>query len=204
MKGLVLLCPIVCYLIGSVNLSIVVSRALGRDVRESGSGNAGSTNMLRTFGWRVAIPVFLGDVARGALAVGIGAALFSACGEPGRFGAYLGAIAALLGHAFPVFFRFRGGKGVAVSIGAMIAIYPIPGALLLLAGFGVAAATKYVSLGSVLGAAAFPFLALARGGVREFLPALLMSALVLWLHRENIRRLREHRENKFTPPAAKS
>jgi len=195
-----LLCPVVCYLIGSANLSIIVSRALGRDVRESGSGNAGTTNMLRTFGWRVAIPVFLGDLLRGFLAARLCGAAFAACGLDARLGAYIGGIAALLGHAHPIFFGFRGGKGVAVSLGVIVALYPIAGPLLMLGGFAIAAISGYVSLGSALGAAAFPFLAGALGGMREVLPALVMALSVLWLHRENIRRLIEHRENKFAPP----
>ena len=192
-----------CYLLGSVNIAILVSRALGRDIRDCGSGNAGSTNMLRTFGWGVAIPVFIGDLFKGALAVMLGRFILSHGEVSALYGAYIGAVSAEIGHIYPVYFHFHGGKGVAISVGAIIALHPVGGPLLLLGGFGIAALTGYVSAGSVLCAAAYPFLAFFLGGVRELVPAVFMAAIVLYSHRENIKRLLEHRENKFIPPANK-
>lgn len=194
---------LLCYLLGSCNLSVMLSKALGRDVRSAGSGNAGSTNMLRTFGWKAAIPVFLGDVAKGVIATLFGIAVFAYCGYRARLGGYCGATACLLGHVFPVWFGFHGGKGIAICIGTIIALFPVGGTLILIFGLAVAGFSGYVSLGSILSAALFPILALIRNGMREFVPALIMCALVIFFHRENIRRLIEHRENKFTPPKKK-
>ncbi len=194
---------LICYLIGSCNLSVILSKAMGRDVRGYGSGNAGSTNMLRTFGWKAAIPVFLGDIAKGVIATLFGIWAFSLCGLDPRLGGYCGATACLLGHVFPVWFGFHGGKGIAICIGTIIALFPIGGTIILICGLAIAGISGYVSLGSILSAAAFPFLALAVNGVREFIPALIMCILVIYFHRENIRRLIEHRENKFSPPKKK-
>ncbi len=189
-----------CYLIGSCNLSVIVSKAIGRDVRSCGSGNAGSTNMLRTFGWKAAVPVFLGDVLKGVAATFLGMAAFGAAGFDPRLGGYCGATACLLGHVFPVWFGFHGGKGIAICIGTIIALFPLGGTVILACGLAIAGFSGYVSLGSILSAAAFPFMVLALKGPREFVPALIMCVLVIFFHRENIRRLLEHRENKFSPP----
>ncbi len=190
-----------CYLLGSVNLAVLVSsRKFGRDVRTCGSGNAGSTNMLRTFGWKAAIPVFLGDMLKGALAVWAGVELFSLFSAEWKEAGYLGGFFALVGHMWPVWFGFRGGKGVAAGLGIVIALHPVAGPLLLLSGFAVAALSGYVSMASVLGAAAYPVMAACLGGWKEFWPGLALAALILYGHRENIRRLLAHKENKFTPP----
>lgn len=190
-----------CYLFGSINLAVLVSKLfLHRDVRTCGSGNAGATNMLRTFGWKAAIPVFLGEFLKGFAAVWAGRAIAGVFGGDALLGSYLGGIFVLLGQQYPVYFGFHGGKGVAVSLGALVALHPIGGPIVLLCGLAVAALSGYVSAASVLGAIAYPILVFFLGGVRELIPALVMAALVLWGHRENIRRLLRHEENKFTPP----
>jgi glycerol-3-phosphate acyltransferase PlsY len=196
------------YLLGSANLAVIFSRsAFGEDVRTRGSGNAGSTNMLRTFGWRAAAVTFFGDVLKGALAVVIGRALYSAFGLAAYsiYGGYAGGIFALLGHMYPIYFKFQGGKGVATAIGAVAAAYPVLFVIVTAVGFTLAGVTGYVSAGSLTCSAGFPLLVLGsmllenRFDPIELLLAVLLGGLIVFAHRGNIRRLLNGTENKFSP-----
>lgn len=193
-----------CYLIGSVSFAVLFSKnRFGKDVRNSGSGNAGTTNMIRTFGWKAGLTVFVADALKGAAGVFIGRVIFSFFGADVITGAYIGGIATCIGHIFPVFFNFKGGKGVATAIGAAITIHPLAVFILLLLGVGIAAVTGFVSLGSITAVGLFPFVMWALFGFREFSLALLLALPVIICHRENIVRLIEKRENKFAPPSDK-
>jgi len=193
-----------CYFIGSLSFAVVFSKKrFGRDVRESGSGNAGTTNMIRTFGWKAGLTVFVADALKGAAGVLVGKVVFSFFGADALIGAYIGGIITCIGHIFPIFFNFKGGKGVATAIGSAIIIHPFTVFILLLLGVGIAAVSGFVSLGSITAVGIFPFAMWALFGVREFFLALLLAAPVIICHRENIIRLIEKRENKFAPPSDK-
>ncbi len=198
------------YLLGSVNFSIILSRMRYRDdIRRHGSGNAGMTNTLRTYGKLSAVLVLLGDAAKGFLAGWIGLEL----GGPVTM--YLAGLFAVAGHMFPIFFGFRGGKGVATAAG-FILYSSLPVCLGLAVVFlAVVFFSRYVSLGSVTVAALYPFAIVFMnlppswwqevGWVTLLRPSLwvillcafLMAALVLWAHRSNIRRLLAGTENKL-------
>ena len=198
------------YLLGSVNFSIILSRMRYRDdIRRHGSGNAGMTNTLRTYGKLSAVLGLLGDAAKGFLAGWIGLEL----GGPVTM--YLAGLFAVAGHMFPIFFGFRGGKGVATAAG-FILYSSLPVCLGLAVVFlAVVFFSRYVSLGSVTVAALYPFAIVFMnlppswwqevGWVTLLRPSLwvillcafLMAALVLWAHRSNIRRLLAGTENKL-------
>lgn len=183
------------YLLGSVSGSLLLGRRLGVDVREHGSGNAGGTNALRVLGARIALLVVLIDVGKGALAVAVAWVIFPA--EPDWPGAAAG-LGAVLGHCFPLWHGFRGGKGVASAAGASFLLLPlwVPAlAALWLLGL---LASGFVSLASLLAAAALALLAFfpfAELPVRLF--AGLVAAVVILRHEANIERLIQGRENRF-------
>jgi glycerol-3-phosphate acyltransferase PlsY len=174
------------YLIGAIPVGFLVARAAGGfDIRGKGSGNIGATNVLRTLGPVPAVLTLLGDVAKGYLAVRVAEVL----GPQPMWGA-VGALLAIVGNCWPVFLRFRGGKGVATALGAFLALIPlavVPAAALWIA---IAAIFRYVSLASMAAVLTLPVAALVLGYPREAAGAAALAALVIvWRHRENIRRL---------------
>ena len=180
----VILAGVAGYLLGSVNTSLVVGKIYGIDVRQHGSRNAGLTNVLRTLGKKAAVFVLIGDVLKGVLSCVSGMLL------AGDAGAMAGGAAAVAGHNWPVFFGFKGGKGALTSI-AVVFVLDWRIGLLLLAVFGAAvAATRYVSLGSMLGAASFPVLSILFNKNTEFIIfALFIGLLAIARHRSNIERI---------------
>src|SRR5580765_8307678 len=143
---------LLAYLLGSISFSILVVRLIaGKDIRQEGSGNAGATNVLRNHGAKAGIVVGLLDVAKGAAAVW---AMRAITADPRYLAA--AAFAVVLGHVFPVFFRFRGGKGVATTVGAFLVLAPGATAVVMGLFATVVALTRYVSLGSILAATALP------------------------------------------------
>ena len=192
---------IAAYLLGSVPFAyLVVKWRSGVDIRTVGSGNVGATNVLRTSGTPAAAAVLALDVAKGAAAVALGRALDA---PPAVLGAC--AMAAVLGHVFPVFLGFRGGKGVATAAGAIGAMSPAPMFAAVLV-FGMTVAWKrYVSLGSMLAVASFPLFAYVFGklGWMDPMPLVLLvgstvaAGLILLRHSENVRRLAEGREHRL-------
>ena len=199
------------YLLGSVDTGILVSKYLYHDdVRTHGSGAAGMTNMLRTFGKKAAAMTATGDVLKGVLAVCIGRWLFhmlpADAGVSPYLGVYLAAIFAVLGHLYPLYFGFKGGKGVLVAAGAILAIQPVLLPFLALIFLACLLPTGMVSLGSVTMAAAYPLLTLGycllRGyAVQDLLICLvgsvIMAAMVIYMHRSNIQRIRDGKEYRF-------
>ena len=205
--GLVIIAG-VSYFLGSVNVALILSRKVkGDDVREHGSGNAGTTNMLRTFGWRAGAMTFLGEILKGVIAVIIGRTVLSYMGYEAYavYGGYLGGISSLIGQMFPIYFGFKGGKGVAAALGAVCALNPVLFLILCAAGFSLAAITGYVSAGSVTGAAIYPVLVLVKMllsgtfNILELVLAIILGGLLLISHRENIKRLLNGTENKLSP-----
>ena len=182
------------YLLGSLSFAIIVSKVtLGKDIRDYGSGNAGLTNAYRTRGASKTLFVLLGDIAKGAAAVAIGMLL------AGPIGKLTAGIFVILGHMFPLYFGFRGGKGVLVGA-VMLALFDWRVFLIALALFLAAVfATRWISLGSILGAISFPIstfffyhdqvlTAMAFG----------MAAAVVFMHRSNIARMLNGTENQFS------
>lgn len=201
------LCAIEGYLLGSINFAIIVSRKFYKeDVRAKGSGNAGMTNILRTYGKKGAALTLLGDILKGVLAVWIGRWLFMWLlpGVSIEYGAYIAAIFAIVGHTFPVYFKFKGGKGVAVSGGVIIALQPIIALILILIFAIIVLCTKIVSLGSVIGMALYGPATLIDCLITKqpntvfcTICACIISVMVIWMHRENIKRLLNGTEYKF-------
>lgn len=184
---------IASYLIGSIPTGLLLGKALGVDIRATGSGNIGATNVYRTLGRKVGIITLLGDCMKGLIPV-LAARWM---GLPDVWVASAG-FAAFFGHVYTVFLGFKGGKGVATALGVFLGTSP----LAVLAAFGVFAAVlwkwRYVSLSSISAAAAMPLI-LASIDRRPIivLLAILIAALIIWKHRENISRLRAGTENRF-------
>jgi len=192
----------VSYLIGGVPFALLVGKVFYRtDIRQHGSGNLGATNVFRVLGWKAGLAVFLLDAGKGALAVS--AASFLNPHPPGemmRDVTYIiGAIMAVLGHSYSPFIRFKGGKGVATASGALLIITPLAWLVMLVVFIGVVAASKMVSLGSIIIATIYPALCLLIYPDRPaiFVLALITAALVIWRHRMNIKRIMKGQESKI-------
>ena len=210
MTILAALLSILCaYLLGSLNFAIIVSRLFfGKDIRKFGSGNAGMTNILRTFGKPAAAGVLTGDVLKGTCAVLLGKLFFALLAPQTGvlLGAYLAATGAILGHLFPLYFGFKGGKGVSVATGAIIAIEPLIVAALLVVFLLVILCSRIVSLASITVAALYPVFTFIYFAffdqeyghlwMNTFFAAIL-GGLVIYMHRANIRRLLNGTEYKF-------
>ena len=191
---------LLAYLLGSVNGALVLGRLRGVDIRTQGSGNAGGTNALRTQGARFALGVIVIDVAKAWIAVRVLPGVFVAeQGEPALWAPLLCGYAAIVGHVYPVFHGFRGGKGVATLLGILLAVSPLMLSLVLGVWFLMMIVFGYVSLGSIVATAALPLgvLIAVRAGVVE--PALLepwvafgcaCALIVAYTHRSNLARLR--------------
>jgi glycerol-3-phosphate acyltransferase PlsY len=177
---------VAAYLIGSLSFATILVRVfLGKDVRELGSGNAGATNVLRTAGGKLAAATMALDVVKGSAAV-----LLMRAVTYDPLWAGLAAVAAVLGHLFPVFFGFRGGKGVATVIGAFLVLAPLAVLVVVLVFAAVVALTRYVSLGSVTAACVLPLaLRLLHAPDAIIVTGAAMTLLLLVSHRANIRRL---------------
>ena len=182
------------YLLGSFSFGLFVARWYGQtDLRGSGSGNIGATNVARTVGRTPALITLLGDSAKGCAAV-----LLAQWVGNSLSATALAALAAVLGHMFPVYHRFRGGKGVATSLGVMTPLLPWPTVGGILIWAVVALALRYVSLASVLAALAVPLLAFLRGDPPPLVLAAGVAALlILGAHRGNLRRLARGTESRL-------
>ena len=186
---------IVAYLLGSISFAVLLVRArTGRDIRAEGSGNAGATNVLRSHGKKLALLVAVLDVAKSLAAVLLVRLVTS---DP-RWAAAAG-FAAILGHVFPVFYGFRGGKGVATAVGAFLALSPLAVLVSLALFIAIVAATRYVSLGSVVAFAVLPPIAgLLFHAPRAVVTAAGMTALLILLkHLPNLKRLARGEEGKL-------
>ncbi|UCG62621.1 MAG: glycerol-3-phosphate 1-O-acyltransferase PlsY [Candidatus Zixiibacteriota bacterium] len=194
------------YLLGAVPFGLIISRLAGvGDIRKLGSGNIGATNVWRVAGFKIAVWVFVADIGKGALAV-LMARYFVP--EPGLRPDHLYVIcaaAAVLGHVFPVYLGFRGGKGVNTALGAIVALLPVE----TLIGLGVFAVTvllfRYVSLGSILGAISFcVVVVIEKFALKSPLEtiyvylSILVAVLIVFTHRQNIKRLSNGTENRFS------
>ena len=209
--GFALLTILIPYLLGSINSAIIVSKVLYRDdIRRYGSGNAGMTNMLRTFGKKAAVLTLLGDVLKTVLSILIGG-LFMGLAYAKSYslgmGGYLAAMFCVLGHVFPVYYRFKGGKGVLCAATAIAMLSPVTFGIVLVVFAIIVGFTKYVSLGSIMCALMYPLflfksMQVATGGstppAHMTLASFLIAAFVIWCHRTNLSRLLKGKENKIS------
>lgn len=184
---------VVAYLIGSIPFALLLARRLGADLRRTGSGNLGAANVMRASGVRAGLLVAGLDVAKGAVGVALASQFSESASAPAIAG-----FAAVVGHIYPVWLRFRGGKGVATACGAFSVLTPaaVPPAIVV---FVVAVwATKYVSAGSVLATLALPPIAYALGSSAPAVVAAFASAaLIVFRHRSNLTRLRTGTERRL-------
>lgn len=184
---------VVSYLLGCIQTGVIISGAQHVDIRAHGSKSTGTTNVFRVLGAKASLVTFVGDVLKGVLACLLGLWLL------GNTGASLAGIVVVLGHMYPVFYKFKGGKGVATSLGTSLVLNPLLGLILLAVSAVGIAITHVVSIFSIVSLVAFglinPFL--CKGDVAEIIYSIVLALLVVWAHRTNIKRLLSGTENKL-------
>lgn len=208
----VLISIVAAYLFGSINSSIIISKVLYRDdIRRHGSGNAGTTNMLRTYGKTAALLTLLGDMLKTALAITVSGILFGfnyvAGVSTGEGFCYMAGLFAVLGHIFPIYYGFKGGKGVLSTATMALMLSPIPFLILLLVFILIVYLSKYVSLGSVSGAILYPvmlhgyftfcFGKMSMPGIASIC-TIVLAIIIVWCHRENLQRISDRTERKIS------
>lgn len=184
------------YLIGAIPTGVILTRLTGReDIRQAGSGNIGATNVYRVAGRTLGIVTLLGDCLKGLLPVLAAQQFF----QLDTRSVALIALATFLGHCFPVYLGFKGGKGVATALGIFLVLSPLAVLVALTVFLMVLWRWRYISLASISAAAAIPFLVLLfSASLPLFMGTLAMAALVIWKHKTNIERLRNGSESRFS------
>lgn len=196
---------IIAYLLGSISFSVIISQKMaGFDVRQKGSGNAGTTNVLRSVGKKAAIITLICDVLKGVVALLIayvvGRIVTTANAS---LLVQIAGIAVIIGHTFPIFFGFKGGKGIATSLGVLLMINWNIGLICLVFALVLMALTRMVSLGSITAAILFPILVMFMPSTAYIVPgnyiifSIILAALVIFNHRTNVKRLLTGTENKL-------
>ena len=198
---------LVAYLIGSISFSVIISKKMaGFDVREKGSGNAGATNMLRSVGKRAAVLTLLGDALKGVVAILFAIIVGKIVNNSDKaLLVQIAGIAVVVGHTFPIFFGFKGGKGVATSLGVLLMTNWKIGLICLVFALILIILTRMVSMGSVGAAILFPVLVLfintnftVPEGSGYFIYSIILALLVAFNHRSNIKRILDGTENKLS------
>lgn len=202
---------VIAYAIGSVNFSVIFSKKLaGFDVREKGSGNAGATNMLRSVGKKAAALTLICDILKGVLSISIAMILGNIIADTNKeLLVQIAGISVIIGHTFPIFFGFKGGKGVATSLGVLLMSNWQIGLICLVFALVLMILTKMVSLGSCAAAVLFPVLTLfindnytvlteGKNGRVYFIYSVILAIIVLYNHRSNIKRILNGTENKLS------
>jgi len=186
---------ILSYFIGNITSAYFVAKWMANiDIREYGSKNAGATNILRTLGWKAALLTLFLDLLKGVIAVKLG--LWFSGGN--NLIPLLCGIAVVAGHNWPIFFGFKGGKGIATSLGVILTISPFISLITILIGVIIIAVTRYVSLASISGAFVYPMLMLIFGKpIEEIIFALVLGAMAIVKHKQNIERLLKGTESKI-------
>ncbi|MBC7341557.1 MAG: glycerol-3-phosphate 1-O-acyltransferase PlsY [Clostridia bacterium] len=193
------LCLIFSYILGAVPFGYLVGRYLGTDIRKFGSGNIGTTNAFRVLGAGPGLVVLFGDVAKGVIPVLLG----SRVGGPTL--AVLAGILAVIGHNWPIFLKFRGGRGVATGAGMLIALAPLVTLICFSVWIVVVLTTRYVSLGSIVAACSAPIVMLLLHQPWQFvLVTILLALVIVWRHRPNLKRLLAGTEYKLGDRVGKS
>lgn len=201
---------LVAYLLGSISFSVIISKKMaGFDVREKGSGNAGTTNMLRSVGKKAAAITLICDILKGVVSIGIAIIVGNIVKNLDReLLLQIAGIAVVIGHTFPIFFGFKGGKGVATSLGVLLMSNWQIGLICLVFALVLMALTRMVSLGSCGAAVLFPVLTLfinqhytvlteGKSGRVYFVYSVILAIIVLYNHRSNIKRILNGTENKL-------
>lgn len=201
---------IISYLIGSINISVMLSKKIaGFDVREKGSGGTGATNVLRSVGKTAAAITLIFDIVKGIIAIGIAIIVGNIVQDIDReLLIQIAGIMAVIGHTFPVFLKFKGGKGVATSLGILLVTNWQIGLICLVFALVMMLLTRMVSLGSCTAAVLFPVLTLfinqnyivlteGKTGMSYFIYSVLLAAIVIFNHRENIKRIYAGTESKL-------
>ena len=196
---------IIAYLLGSISFSVIFSKKYaGFDVREKGSGNAGTTNMLRTVGKKAALITLVCDILKGVISILLALLIGKIAKEANNsILVQIAGILVIIGHTFPIFFKFKGGKGVATAVGVLLTTNWQIGLICLIFGLVLIALTRMVSLGSITAAILFPILVLfiktnyiVEGNY--FIYSLIIAVMVVFNHRENVKRLLSGTENKLS------
>ena len=198
---------IIAYLVGSINFSVIISKRMaGFDVREKGSGNAGTTNMLRSIGVKAAVITLLCDILKGVVVILIAILIGNIVdGLDDALLVQLAGIFVIIGHTFPIFFGFKGGKGIATSLGVLLMINWQIGLICLVFALILMAITRMVSVGSIAAAILFPVLVVFIGqnyivpvnNWSYLIFSIIIAILVLFNHRENLKRIFTGKENKI-------
>ncbi len=209
--ALYIVMAIIAYLIGSISFSVIISKKMaGFDVREKGSGNAGSTNMLRSVGKKAAAITLICDVLKGVVAIILAIILGNIFKDSNKeLLLQIAGVAVVIGHTFPIFFGFKGGKGVATSLGILLMSNWQIGLICLVFALVLMILTRMVSLGSCMAAILFPVLTLfinehytvlteGKSGNVYFIYSVIMAIIVLYNHRSNIKRILNGTENKLS------
>ena len=208
--GSLLLVLLASYLLGSINSAILISKLIYKeDIRTKGSGNGGMTNMLRSFGGKAALMTLAGDLLKTAISIFLAGFVFGfgyVHGISVQGFCYCAGLFAVLGHVFPLYYGFKGGKGVLVTSAMALILTPIPFLMLFVLFVVIVAGSKYVSLGSVCVAMLYPVLlhgifAVVFESQMDGLIALstiILACLIVWCHRENLKRIGEKKENKLS------
>ncbi len=202
---------LIAYAIGSINFSVIISKKIaGFDVREKGSGNAGSTNMLRSVGKKAAAITLICDILKGVVSIAIAVALGNIISDTNKeLLVQIAGVAVVIGHTFPIFFGFKGGKGVATSLGVLLISNWQIGLICLVFALVLMALTRIVSLGSCGAAVLYPVLTLfinqhytvlteGKDGKSYLIYSIILAVIVLYNHRSNIKRLLNGTENKLS------
>ena len=189
-----LLIAVICYFLGNISTGLLIGKLTAQiDIRQHGSGNAGTTNVMRTLGWVPSLLTMAGDVLKAVLAVVIGRAI------AGEIGWIVGAVAVLLGHNWPVLFGFKGGKGMACSLGIILATEPLFALTVLAVQVLVLVITRYMSVASLTTSVLYPVLVICfhASDTPYVVFSILAACLAIFCHRSNISRLIHHTENRL-------
>ena len=201
MSAVYILVALVAYLIGSINFAIIFSKKFaGFDLRERGSKNAGTTNVLRTVGKKAAILTLICDMLKGVVSVLLAMLVAKIWTETDlEIIKYLAGLMAIIGHTYPIYYGFKGGKGVATSLGVLLIVNTQIGLICLVFALTIMAFTRWGSLGSILAAILFPILTIFMvDNMGAKIISILIGALVVFNHRTNISRLKNGTENKLS------
>ena len=188
-----IICAVAAYLLGSISFGILLTKNSGHDIRKEGSGNTGASNALRVFGLRTGLVTFICDILKAVIAVLLGKAL------AGEYGGMLAGLFVIIGHNWPLFFGFKGGKGISCSCAVVLLNFPGPGAIAIAICIAAIAITRYISVGSMLLLISYAVILCI---TRPFWPhgvwAIVLAVMAVARHHGNIRRLLNGTENKLS------
>ena len=188
-----IICAAAAYLLGSISFGILLTKNSGHDIRKEGSGNTGASNALRVFGLRTGLVTFICDILKAVIAVLLGKAL------AGEYGGMLAGLFVIIGHNWPLFFGFKGGKGISCSCAVVLLNFPGPGAIAIAICIAAIAITRYISVGSMLLLISYAVILCV---IKPFWPhgvwAIVLAVMAVARHHGNIRRLLNGTENKLS------